>query len=176
MGYYSQQLQVTIAIVISALVVSTIFRFTAMHFQRRQVGTNGFWFINTIGSLFIIFAFTLATFGVRNHEVRQVIWIPFAGGEYSNINTQLSLIKLLGNVALFVPLGMCLQLLTHWSVKLTVLSGIAVSLVVEILQFLLSRGTSTTGDVILNCSGTLLGALVGSELLRKHLLTSTNHQ
>ena len=176
MGYYSQQLQVGIAIAISVLIVSTIFRFTAIHFQRRQVGTIGFWFINTIGSLFIIFAFTLAILGVRNHEVRQVVWIPFAGGEYSNINTQLSLIKLLGNVALFVPLGLCVQVLTRWSVKSTILIGIAVSLVVEILQFLLSRGTSTTGDVILNCGGTLIGALVGSELLSKHLLASTNHQ
>jgi glycopeptide antibiotics resistance protein len=175
LGYYSQPLQVTIVIAISALVVSTIFRFTSIHFQRRSMGTNGFWLINTIGSLVVIFAFTLATIGVRNHETRQVVWIPFAGGEYSNINTSLSLIKLLGNVALFVPLGTCLQLLTRWSIKLTVLLGFAVSLVVETLQFLLSRGTSTTGDVILNCGGTLIGALVGSELLRKRLLASTDH-
>jgi glycopeptide antibiotics resistance protein len=176
MGYYSQQLLVTIAIAVSVLIVSTFFRFASIHFQRRQLGTVGFWFINTIGSLIIIFTFTLATIGVRNYEMRQVVWIPFAGGEYSNVNTQLSLIKLVGNVALFVPLGMCLQVLTRWSVKSTVLLGIAVSLVVETLQFLWSRGTSTTGDVILNCSGTLVGALVGSELLRKHLLSSTNLQ
>jgi glycopeptide antibiotics resistance protein len=176
MGYYSQQLQVTIAIAISVLMVSTIFRFTSIHFQRHQMGTIGFWFINTIGSLSIIFAFTLVTIGVRNHETRQVVWMPFAGGEYSNVNAQLSLIKLVGNVALFMPLGMCSQVLTRWSVKSTVLVGVAVSLIVETLQFLLSRGTSTTGDVILHCSGTLIGALVGSELLRKHLLASTSHQ
>ena len=176
MGYYSQQLKVTIVIAVSVLIVSTIFRFTSIYFQRRQRGTIGFWIINTIGSLFIIFAFTLSTIGVRNHATRQVVWIPFTGGEYSNVNTQLLLIKLLGNVALFVPLGMCLQVLTRWSVKSTVLLGIAVSLLVETLQFLLSRGTSTTGDVILNCSGTLIGALVGSELQRKHLLALTNHQ
>jgi hypothetical protein len=79
MGYYSQQLQVTIAIAISVLMVSTIFRFTSIHFQRHQMGTIGFWFINTIGSLSIIFAFTLVTIGVRNHETRQVVWMPFAG-------------------------------------------------------------------------------------------------
>ena len=53
-----------------------------------------------------------------------------------------------------------MQLLVRRQIWVTVAAGLTTSLCVEVLQYVLSRGTSTTGDLILNCVGTLLGATV----------------
>ena len=113
-----------------------------------------------VGSLAVMVTFTLLRFGVRGHEVRQIVLIPFAGGEHSNVSKSLMAIKLLGNVALFVPFGISLQLLLRRQIWVTVAAGLTTSLCVEVLQYLLTRGTSTTGNLILNCAGALVGASI----------------
>jgi glycopeptide antibiotics resistance protein len=107
--YYSQQIQVSMITAIAFLVVATTFRYVAFFLQRRRLGTNGFWAIMAIGSLAVIFTFTLARLGVRSHEIRQIVLVPFAGGEYANVNSRLALVKIFGNIALFAPLGFSLQ-------------------------------------------------------------------
>ena len=154
-------------IAIAFLFVATTFRYLALFFQRRRVATNGFWTIIAIGSLAVIFTLTLARLGVRSHEIRQFVLVPFAGGEYANVNSRLALVKLFGNIALFTPLGFSLQFLFRWRVMFTTLCGFVVSVVVESLQFWLARGTSTTGDLILNCLGASLGALIAVRFFRR---------
>ena len=71
--------------------------------------------------------------------------------------------NLLGNVALFIPLGFFVPLLWKRYRKLwkTALFGLAVSLCVELVQLLVGRGTDVD-DLILNT----IGAVVGYALFR----------
>lgn len=75
-------------------------------------------------------------------------------------------IYVLGNVALFVPLGLFLHLALRRSVGLTVLLGALVSLGVEILQLPIWSRSSDVDDVILNTAGAAVGAAVAWLVLR----------
>jgi glycopeptide antibiotics resistance protein len=75
-------------------------------------------------------------------------------------------IKIFGNVALFVPFGISLQLLIRRQIWVAVAAGLTTSLCVEVLQYLLIRGTSTTGDLILNCAGALIGATISRLIVK----------
>ena len=152
---------------IAFIFVAATFRYVAFIFQRRRLGTNGFWTIIAIGSLAIIVTFTLARLGVRSHEIRQLVLVPFAGGEYANVNSRMALVKVFGNIALFAPLGFSLQYMFRWRIMFTTLCGFIVSVVVESLQFWLARGTSTTGDLILNSLGVSLGALIAIKVFNR---------
>jgi len=165
MSYYSQQIQHSLIVALVALFVALFYVLVSRLFGLRKFVRNGFWMILFIGSLAVIVTFTLLRLGVRGHEVRQTVLIPFVGGEYSNVSKSLMAIKLFGNVALFVPLGISLQLLVRRRIWVTVAAGLTCSLCVEVLQYVLSRGTSTTGDLVLNCVGALVGATIARLLV-----------
>ena len=173
MSYYSQQIQHSLIVALVALFVALFYVLVSRLFGQRKFVRNGFWIILFLGSLAVIVTFTLVRLGVRGHEVRQIVWIPFAGGEYSNVSKSLMAIKIFGNVALFVPFGISLQLLVRRQIWVTVATGLTTSLCVEVLQYLLTRGTSTTGDLILNCAGALVGATIARLLvdLRPNLVS-----
>lgn len=94
--------------------------------------------------------------------------------EVPMFSKSLMAIKLFGNVALFVPFGISLQLILRRQIWVTVAAGLTTSLCVEVLQYLLVRGTSSTGDLILNCAGALVGAGVSclSVDLRSKMVSS----
>ena len=69
------------------------------------------------------------------------------------------LINFLGNIVMFVPIGLFLPLLWGLSGKKTLLLGFASSLLIEICQLFLVRGTDID-DLILNTTGVLLGLLL----------------
>ena len=78
---------------------------------------------------------------------------------YSDGYWRLSTLNLLGNLALFVPMGMALpcvskKLNRFWKVTLTVL-GMVVA--VEILQGILRVGSIDIDDVIFNVGGAMIG-------------------
>ena len=78
---------------------------------------------------------------------------------YANGYWWLSTVNLLGNLALFVPMGMALPCVSKkfnrfWKVTLTFL-GIVVA--VEITQGLLRVGSIDIDDVIFNVSGAMIG-------------------
>ncbi len=67
-------------------------------------------------------------------------------------------LQALVNVLLFVPLGGFLALLGRWSWVRVSLGAAALSVAVEVLQFLLISGRyASVGDVILNVSGAVIG-------------------
>lgn len=75
-------------------------------------------------------------------------------------------IRLIGfNIILFIPFGILLALILKSTSKVilkTTLLGMAFSITIEILQFLLNSGrTSNIDDVILNTSGAFIGAVIG---------------
>ena len=165
MTYYSQQIQHSLIVALVALFTALLFALVSMSLGQRKIARNGFWIILFVGSLAVIVTFTLLRLGVREHEVSQIVLIPFAGGEYSNLSKSLMAIKLFGNVALFVPFGISLQLLIRRQIWVTVVAGLTTSLCVEVLQYVLSWGTSTTGDLILNCFGAFVGAIIARLLV-----------
>ena len=69
------------------------------------------------------------------------------------------LINFLGNIVMFAPIGLFLPLLWGLSGKKTLLLGFASSLLIEICQLFLIRGTDID-DLILNTTGVLLGLLL----------------
>lgn len=65
--------------------------------------------------------------------------------------------NVVGNVLLFVPLGLFIPLLLKKSGKQALIVGVAVSLCFEIVQYIGAYGASDIDDVLLNGLGTLLG-------------------
>ena len=71
--------------------------------------------------------------------------------------------QIVANVAVFVPLGFLLGLLTGWK---GVFAGAGFSLLIELLQLLLRRGVFEFDDILHNTLGTLLGVALAVLLLR----------
>jgi hypothetical protein len=84
MTYYSQQIQHSLIVVLVTLFTAGLFALVCNFLGQRKIARNGFWMILFVGSIAVIATFTLLRLGVRGHEVRQIVLIPFAGGEYSN--------------------------------------------------------------------------------------------
>ena len=65
----------------------------------------------------------------------------------------------LGNIAMFVPLGILLPLVDGWFAKWkrTALIGFVFSVTIEFVQFITCRGYFEMDDIILNLIGTGLG-------------------
>jgi hypothetical protein len=80
--------------------------------------------------------------------------------------TESMVIYVLGNVAMFVPLGLFLHLALRRSVALTAVLGLVASVVVEVLQLPIWSRSSDVDDVILNTAGAVLGALMAAVVLR----------
>ena len=82
---------------------------------------------------------------------------------YSNGYWRLATLTLLGNLALFVPMGMALPCLfkklnRFWKVTLTVLGMVVI---IELVQGLLRVGSIDIDDVIFN----VVGAMIGYEII-----------
>ena len=71
--------------------------------------------------------------------------------------------QIVANVAVFVPLGFLLGLLTGWK---GVLAGAGFSLLIELLQLLLRRGVFEFDDLFHNTLGALIGVSLAVLLLR----------
>jgi len=70
--------------------------------------------------------------------------------------------NLFGNIVLFIPLGFLAVLALRRSLVLIVGLGAALSLLIETAQFVLGDRWSDIDDVLLNTTGTLLGALAAT--------------
>lgn len=97
---------------------------------------------------------------------RSVDLIPFKtiygylSGEL-DVSPIIAMINILGNIILFIPLGLYLQLLKK-DKKISISMGIVVliSLLIEIVQFIFGIGATDIDDIILNTLGGLIGILI----------------
>ena len=71
-----------------------------------------------------------------------------------------------GNVLLFMPLGAVLSM-RSWPVARSTLTGLALSVAIELVQLAIPGRWSTTDDVLVNTVGTFLGWQVGSRVLAR---------
>lgn len=69
--------------------------------------------------------------------------------------------NIMGNIAIFIPLGIYIPLLINKKSIFTNSAIVAlISLCVEIVQYILAIGTADVDDIILNTIGGLLGILI----------------
>ena len=70
--------------------------------------------------------------------------------------------ELIVNVLMFIPVGIALCALMKGSIKKSVIAALALSVMIELLQFAGKRGLCETDDVIHNVEGALIGMAVYS--------------
>lgn len=63
----------------------------------------------------------------------------------------------LGNVVLFIPLGVALSVMNKWDVKRATTVGLMASLLIETIQFTFALGTFECDDLIHNTLGAVIG-------------------
>ena len=93
-------------------------------------------------------------------HIRSINLIPF----YYDVETSSHLSEVLKNVLIFIPLGIYFQMLKITNTK-TIFTGMAFSLSLEIMQFILAVGATDITDIITNTAGTAMGIGVYSLLL-----------
>ena len=118
------------------------------------------------------FEFGVNGFGIVKNGIHKTNFIPFKvlfetykevfGNRYINY----FLINFLGNIIMFIPIGLFIPLLWNFSNKKIIIIGFCSSLFIEFCQLFLTRGTDID-DLILNTVGTLLGLLLYRILYKK---------
>jgi len=64
----------------------------------------------------------------------------------------------LGNIILFMPVGVLIPMVTDWKkMWKSVIAGVGLSLLIEIIQLITSRGCFDPDDIILNGLGAVIG-------------------
>lgn len=99
-------------------------------------------------------------------SIRGIKWVPFAtpGGG------QLIILYALANLVIFIPAGFLLtktfrkSLDKIWKIALIVL---AISLIVEVVQFIFACGTSEVEDMIMNVIGGVIGYGIARKTIKK---------
>lgn len=94
-------------------------------------------------------------------------------GEFTNINRSVGVANLLGNVALFVPIGWLSAVLSERRrLLIGTIAGLLLSTAVEVWQ-MASGSFGDVDDILLNTLGALLGA--GTATLLASRDTTSNH-
>lgn len=77
------------------------------------------------------------------------------------VSRSTSLKNVFGNIILFIPLGIYLQLFTkHKKILANLLGVFVISLSFEVVQYIFAIGASDIDDILLNCMGGLIGILL----------------
>lgn len=113
--------------------------------------------------LFILFSMLF----LKSHSLRAVNLVPFRILDGDPLSRAFLFSNLMGNIALFLPLGVYLPLLRRdqriWTNLVWVL---LISTAAELTQYLFQVGVTDIDDVILNGLGGLLGILLYRLLLK----------
>ncbi len=98
------------------------------------------------------------------------IWMYLTSIEHLNLS--IILMNLLGNIFLFLPLGVFSSLLFKKmnSIKKVTLFTLCTSLLVEVIQLINHNGQSDVDDVILNTLGGSIGASIYFYIIKKEFL------
>lgn len=111
-------------------------------------------------------------FSIKNIDINKINIIPFKilveiyQEVFVNDNINYFIINFLGNIIMFIPIGLLIPILFKTSDLFVILSGFCFSLFIEISQLFLIRGTDID-DLIFNTFGSILGLLIYKILLKK---------
>ena len=78
---------------------------------------------------------------------------------FNKNNINYLIISFLGNIIMFIPIGLLMKSLWHISDKKAIIFGFSISLFIEIVQLFLNR-TSDIDDLLLNTIGVVLGIIL----------------
>lgn len=87
---------------------------------------------------------------------RSINLIPFYGSTI--VNGKVYINEIINNILIFIPIGTYICMLRqHWSIIKKISVAFFISLIIEILQFILAIGVSDITDLL----GNTLGAIIG---------------
>ncbi len=105
----------------------------------------------------IVFKFNVSFSDIGS--MRSINLIPFS--ESVIINGKLHFSEIIMNVVIFVPLGIYAGILfKRWSIRKKLLLFFLISLICEVLQFVLGIGASDITDIINNTLGGIIGLII----------------
>jgi glycopeptide antibiotics resistance protein len=101
---------------------------------------------------------------LRHHLAALDCWLDDC--EAAEVAADYLLVDVLGNIALFVPLGLCFAALSTRASRMgrfvaAVLPAAVLSLAIELTQLAMPSRASDVDDVLFNTVGAMLGGLVG---------------
>lgn len=127
--------------------------------------------------IFIVHLF-VQTF-VVNSGIKDINIIPFniIIKEIIEFNKDITsfktfILNIIGNVVIFVPVGIFAAYLWNFSLKRTAVFGFLISLTIESTQLLLPR-TSDVDDLMLNTFGTVIGYFI-YKFIKNHFVKTQN--
>jgi len=133
--------------------------------------------------LYAAFLLRLLLFSRAPGSERSINLIPFATiahfvTSHSSGTGRVAFANVVGNVLIFIPLGLYVSWLRRKAaVWLTLLTVASVSIAAEIVQGVFAVGASDIDDVILNCGGGIIGIFTFrllSSIFRKQSLVRTS--
>ena len=90
------------------------------------------------------------------YKSRSINLIPFMGSVV--VNGRIYINEIIDNILVFIPLGIYICMLKEdWSILRKISVGFFISLVIEILQFILAIGATDITDLIGNTLGGIIG-------------------
>lgn len=109
-------------------------------------------------------------FSAAGSSVRTISFIPFKS-LYDMAISGTSIIRIieniLGNIAIFIPFGLLLPIIKKGRSKKVILYGMAVSMLLEIIQYVFALGSSDIDDLLFNTSGVMIGCFLYKTIRRK---------
>lgn len=114
--------------------------------------------VGLLGYLIVVFLATLFT--SRYASLKNINLQPFSSYLYAWNNFDFSLwLNIILNVLMFIPLGFLLPLINQRFKKwwLTYLTGLLLTITIEIIQYISKRGILETDDIINNLLGCMIG-------------------
>lgn len=105
------------------------------------------------------------SFTIKNININKINVVPFKifidtyKEVFVNGNINYFLISFLGNLCMFIPIGLLIPIIWKLKDKIVILIGFLISLSIEISQLFLNRGTDID-DLIFNTLGTILGLVI----------------
>lgn len=152
---------------ISIVITCVIFRFLDNHDKIR--GFKGFFRISS--TIFLIIYLGILTYSLffgspSRVEMRQVNLIPFTTilpyiNGTSNTNQEVSVVNLIANIFLFIPLGFYLSIIfRRLRLLIRIIIILTIPLFIEIAQYIFEAGVSDVDDVILNFFGGVIGMML----------------
>ena len=122
-----------------------------------------FYVILLLSILIFKYVSPVELFSVNRPIYRSVNILPFQSIKsylfgIADVSRTVTFNNVLGNVGLFIPLGIYLQLLKRDKrMFISIFFVLLVSLSVEIIQFIFGIGATDIDDILLNCLGGIIG-------------------
>ncbi len=136
-----------------------IIRVIYMYIKKKKIDLNH----EILLLLFILFLVGLFSQAfIPDDGIHRTNFIPFKilydtyDQVFNKNNINYLIISFLGNIIMFIPIGLLVKSLWHFTNKKTIIIGFSISLFIEMVQLFLNR-TSDIDDLILNTIGVFLG-------------------